>query len=270
MTTRNEPWPEGTPAWADLMVPDRHQARAFYGGLLGWDFSDEAPAEMGYYTQALKDGRNVAGFGEMTAEGGPPPVWTTYLAVDQLEPVVERATDAGATVLMPPMDVADNGRLAVLADPTGAVFGLWQSGTHTGAMIADEPGTMTWNEVMSRDWEKAKEFYGAVFGFTFGDMSGEGFQYATLDLDGRPVGGIGELPEEMPADIPAHWMTYFAVDDADAAVARVRELGGEVRMEPQDTPYGRMAVVAGPAGEVFSLMGPAPSPAPGDDEGAVG
>lgn len=251
MTTRNEAWPEGTPAWADAMFPDRHQARRFYTAVLGWQYAEESPAEMGYYTNALVDGRAVAGFGEGTDF---PPAWTTYLAADDVDRVVQRASEAGATVLMPAMAVADYGKFAVLSDPTGAVLGLWESGTHTGAELTNEPGAMTWNEVMTRDWEKAKEFYGTVFGYTFGDMSGEGFQYATLDLNGQPVGGIGRLPDDLPADIPPHWMTYFKVEDTDAAIATVQEMGGQVRQEPFDTPYGRIAIVAGPAGEVFSLM----------------
>jgi hypothetical protein len=155
---------------------------------------------------------------------------------------------------MPAMEVGEYGKLAVFANSTGAVFGLWQSGTHTGAELCNEPGSITWNEVMTRDWERAKEFYGTVFGYEFRDISGDGFQYATLDLDGRPVGGIGRLPDEVPAEVPAHWMTYFKVADADAAVATVRELGGQVLREAFDTPFGRMATVAGPAGERFSLM----------------
>lgn len=258
MTTRHEPWPQGTPAWADLMVPDRHKAREFYGAVLGWDFTDEAPAEMGHYSQGQVEGHSAAGIGENTGPDAPPPAWTTYLAVDDVDAVVEKATGAGANVLMPAMDVGDNGRLAVLADPTGAVFGLWQSGTHTGAEVANVPGSMTWNEVMTRDWERAKEFYGAVFGYSFGDMSSEEFQYATIDLDGRPVGGIGQMPAAMPAEVPPHWMTYFMVDDADEAVEKAKKLGGQVRMEPRDTEYGRMVTLAGPAGEVFSLMGQVP------------
>jgi uncharacterized protein len=254
MTTRNEPWPEGTPAWVDAMLPDRRQARRFYSGVLGWDFAEESPAEMGYYTQALVDGRTVAGFGEGSGEGMPPPAWTTYIAVDDVDRVVQRATEAGATVFMPAMDVADFGRLAVLADPTGAVFGLWQSGTHTGAQLCNEPGSVTWNEVMTRDWEKAKDFYSTVFGYTYGDMSGDGHQYATLNLNGQTVGGIGGIGGDMPAEIPPHWMTYFKVTDVDAAVEKVRELGGQVQQEPFDTPFGRMTVVTGPAGEMFSMM----------------
>jgi predicted enzyme related to lactoylglutathione lyase len=152
------------------------------------------------------------------------------------------------------MDVMDLGRMAVLADPTGAVVGLWQSGLHTGVDVANEPGALIWNELMTRDFTAAKEFYGAVFPYTFGDMSGPGFTYATIDLDGRPVGGVGELGPETPADVPPAWSTYFAVSDTDAAAARAVELGGQVASAPADSPYGRIAVLRGPAGETFAVM----------------
>jgi predicted enzyme related to lactoylglutathione lyase len=254
MSIHEDPWREGTPAWVDLMVPDRHVATAFYGPLLGWEFAEGTP-ETGYYAMALRGGRNAAGIGEMApGTPAPPPAWTTYLAVDDLDAVTARATEAGGQVLMPPMDVMEFGRMAVLADPTGAVVGLWQSGTHTGADVANEPGAFVWNEVMTRDFSGAERFYGTVFPYTFGDMSGPGFTYATIDLDGRPVGGLGELSASTPTDVPASWTTYFAVSDADATAAKAVDLGGEVVSEPADSPYGRVAVIRGPFGETFALM----------------
>jgi predicted enzyme related to lactoylglutathione lyase len=262
MTTRDEPWPEGTPAWVDLMVPDRQVARTFYQDVLGWEYTPESPAEVGYYSQALVDGRTVAGVGQLPGANNPSS-WMTYLAVDAVDPVVQRATEAGATVVTPAGDIGDAGRMAVLLDPTGATFGLWQSGRHTGFQVANEPGTVTWNEMLSRDFDAAKRFYGTVFGYSFGDMSTAAFQYATLDLDGRPVGGIGTIAADAPAGLTSHWMTYFAVADADQVVARALDIGGRVLSQPTDTPFGRMAVIAGPSGEVMSLMGPAAEPSPG-------
>ncbi|MFP5334138.1 MAG: VOC family protein [Actinomycetes bacterium] len=263
MTTRDEPWPAGTPAWVELTVPDRRRAMEFYGGLLGWSF-EEGPPETGYYTQSFVDGRVVVGLSEpMPGQPPSPAAWLTYLAVDAVDTVVERVRDAGGAVLMEPMDVMDFGRMAIAADPTGAVFGLWQSGTHTGFGIANEPGSVTWNEVLTRDVDAAQAFYRAVFGYGFGDMSGEGFRYATLDIDGRPCGGVGSLAAGTPDEVPAHWQTYFMVDDADDASTRVTELGGRVTGGPQDSPYGRMVFAAGPFGEPFALMGPVPAAAQG-------
>jgi len=255
MTTRDTPWPEGTPAWVDITVPDRKRAMDFYGPVLGWDFQVGSP-EMGFYTQALVDGRPVGAIGEpQPGEGTPPAAWLTYLAADALEPVVERARQAGGAVLAEPFDLGEFGRMAMLADPTGAVFALWQAGTHTGFRLANEPGSVAWNEALTRDVDAAQAFYAATFGCSFGDLSSGDFQYATMDVDGRPVGGVGGLPADAPAEAPASWLTYFMVPDADATVAAVQQLGGALVDGPLDTEYGRMAVLTGPFGERFAIMG---------------
>jgi len=248
-------WPQGTPAWVDLMVPDRQAARAFYGPLFGWDFAEGSP-ETGYYTTALKHGQPVAGIGEVQpGVEAPPAAWTTYLAVDDVHSTVERATTAGATVLMEPMGVMEFGRMAVLADTTGAVFGLWQAGSHTGANLVNEPGAMIWNEGLSHDLAAARGFYGSVFGYTFDDMSGPGpgFDYVAANVDGKNVGGLGGTGT-LPDDAPPHWRVYFAAADTDAATARAVELGATVLDGPRDSPYGRLATLSGPAGEQFTLM----------------
>lgn len=256
MTTRDTTWPEGTPAWADLMVPDRHKALDFYGGLFGWDFTEGSP-ETGYYTQGLKAGRTVAGIGEAPpGADSPPAVWTTYLAADAVEPVVDRATSAGGSVIMPAMGIEEFGRMAVLADPTGAVFGLWEGGSHTGAQVVNEHGAMVWNEGLTRDVAAATDFYREVFGYTLQDIGGDGFDYSMIEVDGNVVGGVGGMPPGTPDEVPPHWKTYFQVDDVDAAAARVTELGGQVLGEPHDYAFGRMVDVVGPFGEPFALITP--------------
>ena len=147
--------------------------------------------------------------------------------------------------------------MAVALDTAGAVFGLWQGGNTTGLGVANEPGTLTWNEQFSRDFDGSQAFYQAVFGYDYQDMSGDGFKYAMLMVDGHEVGGIGEYPEGTPAEMPAAWSAYFAVTDTDAAVAKVTELGGRVVQPPRDSPYGRIGVVADNHGAVFSLITPA-------------
>ena len=248
-----EAWPEGTPAWVDIMAPDRHVLTAFYGPLFGWEFVEGGP-ETGYYTMALKHGQQVAGIGEaMPGTEAPPTMWTTYIAVDDADATVARATAAGGTVLMGPMGVMEFGRMAVMADPTGAVVGIWQAGSHTGVNLANEPGALYWAEGLTGDLAAARAFYGAVFGYEFGDISTPGFEYATTDLGGRPVGGLGGAGS-LPAGVPPHWQVYFAVADTDASAARAVELGGTILDGPRDTTYGRVAVVQGPAGEQFTLM----------------
>jgi predicted enzyme related to lactoylglutathione lyase len=131
---------------------------------------------------------------------------------------------------------------------------VWQAGRDTGMQIANEPGAPAWNEVFSRDFEKAKEFYAAVFGYTYDDMSSDEFQYAVIQVDGRGVGGIGGMPPGMPDSVPSHWRVYFEVDDADETVDMVVKQGGVVRQPPEDTPYGRMASLADPQGAPFSII----------------
>lgn len=257
MVSRDIPWPPGTPCWVDLAVDDLDRAFDFYSTLLGWEIQRGGP-EVGGYSLAQVGGRPVAGIGPKMGGTETPTAWTTYFASEDADRTAADITAAGGTVLMGPMDVMDLGRMIVAADPGGGVFGVWQAGVHTGMQAANEPGAVSWNENLSRAYEANRDFYAAVFGYKYGDIEGAGIRYATLDLDERPVGGIGELPAEAPAEIPAHWMTYFSVPDTDAAVAQVGELGGTVAQEPWDTPYGRMAAVLDNQGAAFSLISEPP------------
>jgi hypothetical protein len=263
MVTRDTAWPPGTPCWADLSAEDVGRARAFYAGLFGWQVPP-GPPEAGGYSIAELDGRAVAGIGPKMGPPESPVAWTTYLATDDAAATAARITAAGGQLLVEPFDVMDSGRMAIAADPAGAVFGIWQGSTFHGAQLANEPGSMTWNENMSRDLDGSKAFYQAVFGYDYGDMGDDGFRYATLELDGAIVGGIGELGSDQ-ADVPAHWSAYFAVADTDAAVSAVVRLGGRVVAPAWDSPYGRMAVVSDDQGGVFSVMAAAP-----DTEAATG
>ncbi|MGI8681640.1 MAG: VOC family protein [Mycobacteriales bacterium] len=256
MPTRDTNWPEGTPCWTDLMVSDGQAARAFYGVLFGWDF-EVGGEETGFYSQGKLDGRTVAGIGQpMPGQEAPPPAWMTYLAADDVDTVVGRITEAGGTVFMPAMEVMGFGRMAVAADTSGCVFGLWQGLSHTGMQRYNENGAVVWNEAHVLDFAAAKDFYAAVFGYTFTDLGDEGFHYVTVEVNGETVGGLGDS-----ADGTAVWLTYFQVEDADALATRAVELGGTLLVEPRDSPYGRIAEVAGPAGERFALIVPAPGPA---------
>jgi predicted enzyme related to lactoylglutathione lyase len=252
MVTRDTAWPAGTPCWVDLGVPDVGKAKAFYEGLFGWDIQD-GPPEAGGYAMCLLNGMAVAGIGPNMGQADAPATWTTYLASQDVDETALKIKAAGGQVLMEPFDVMDVGRMALAADPGGAVFGVWEAGSHSGMQVANEPGSVTWNENMTRDFDGNTDFYRAVFGYDYGDLSSEGFRYATLDLDGLPVGGIGEIGPEAPADLPSNWATYFAVADADDAVARASKLGGAVIRPPWDSPYGRMAVLSDDQGAVFAV-----------------
>jgi uncharacterized protein len=255
VVTRDTRWPAGTPCWVDVSVDDVPKAVAFYEGLFGWDIQVGGP-EVGGYSIAHSGGRIVAGIGPKMGPAEAPSAWTTYLATDDADATAAKIKGAGGQLLAEPMDVMSEGRMAIAMDTAGAAFGIWQGGNTTGIGVANEPGTLSWNEHLSRDWDASKAFYQAAFGYAYQDMSGEGFNYAMLMVDGREVGGIGEYPEGTPAEMPAAWTAYFAVTDTDAAVAKVVELGGREVRPASDTPYGRIGVVADNHGAVFSLVTP--------------
>ena len=172
MSIRDKAWPKGTPCWADLTVSDRDNAWAFYRDTLGWDVQDSG-AEMGHYGMAMVDGKVVAGIGEPPSpDQAPPPAWTTYLATDDLDATLAAVAANGGQVLVPAMDIGEAGRMAVGQDPVGAVFGMWQTGNFVGAERVNEPGGMVWNQHITRDPERAKDFYSAVFGHSFTEMPG--------------------------------------------------------------------------------------------------
>jgi predicted enzyme related to lactoylglutathione lyase len=254
MVTRDTAWPAGTPCWVDLGVDSIDQAVVFYGALFGWDV-DRGGEEFGGYSMASIGGRNVAGFGPRQDQDQPP-FWTTYVASDDVDETASRIKHAGGQVLVEPMDVMDVGRMAIAADVDGAVFGVWQARAHVGAQLANEPGAYSWNENMSRNFEGNRKFYTDVFGYSYEDLSNADFQYATASLPGggNPVGGIGGLSAETPAEVPAAWTTYFAVTDTDASVQKVEALGGKVLVPAQDTPFGRMAVVTDDQGAAFAVI----------------
>jgi uncharacterized protein len=254
LVTRDTPWPDGTPCWVDLGTSDIPKSNSFYASVFGWDIEMGGP-EIGNYSMARLDGRNAAAIGPIMGPPGTPSTWSTYFAVSDADAVAERITGAGGQLIAGPMDVMEAGRLVVAADVTGAVFGLWQGRDHTGAQVANVPGAFTWSEHMSRDFEGAKAFYAAVFGYEYGDMSSDGFSYATLLINGQQVvGGIGAYPGGSENAHQAFWGVYFGTADTDKAVDLATSHGGQIVRPASDSPYGRMAIVADNQGAVFSLI----------------
>ena len=198
MVTRDTRWPAGTPCWVDVSVDDVPKAIAFYQALFGWDIQAGGP-EVGGYAIAHLNGRIVAGISPKFAAPDAPSAWTTYLAADDANAVAEKIKAAGGQVMQGPVDVMEEGRMAIALDPTGAAFGLWQGGQTTGIGLANQTGALTWNEHVSWDFNAGQAFYRAVFGYEYQDVSGEGFRYAMLMVDGREVGGIGQYLPETPA-----------------------------------------------------------------------
>jgi uncharacterized protein len=243
----------GTPSWVDLSTTDPAAAKRFYGELLGWEAVDAGPPEeTGGYGMFTLRGRLVAGVGPLQ-DTSMPPVWSTYVSSDDADAAAARARDAGAQVLVEPMDVMDAGRLAFLAHPAGGIVGVWQPGRHTGAELVNEPGALTWNQLHTRDQDGAREFYRAVFGWTAGEFNGQ----AVFSLGDRRIAGIREMPPGTPDEVPAFWMTVFAVGDADATAAKAGELGGQVLSPASEIPeIGRFAVLADPQGAAFAVIAP--------------
>lgn len=243
--------PPGTPSWVALSSPDLDASVVFYGGLFGWEaIVPKGLSRESGYVHFVAGGRRVAG---LTALGGDaPPMWTTYVTVADADAREAAARLAGAEILLQPRDVLGEGRVAVIFDPSGAVLALWEPGDHKGAQLVDEPGTLAWTELATRDPEACTAFYGTLFGWTAEDASSG--HTATFALDGRPVAGLVRMTDAWPAEIPAHWMPYFAVEDADAAADHARALGGAVAIAPFGTPRGRIAVIADPHGAVFSVI----------------
>lgn len=251
--TQRTGYPDGAPCWADLSTPDLAGAQRFYGALLGWTF-DEGDPELGYYTTCRRDGQSVAGMAPKQPGMEMPTAWSVYLKSSDLDASARQIAAGGGTVLVPPMEIPGNGRMLFGFDPTGAAFGLWEPGNHRGAERFDEAGAMCWHEVNTRDGAAADAFYRALFPYEqvqIGD--GLGFDYTVWSRDGDAVCGRLQMTAEW-AGMPPHWMTYFAVEDCDAAIARIPELGGKVMHGPFDSPHGRIAVVTDPHGAAFSVI----------------
>jgi uncharacterized protein len=274
-------YPAGVPCWVETTQPDPEAAVSFYGGLFGWEFEDVAAAGApGPYFVGRLRGKDVAAVAPLR-EGAPPAAtWHSYVWVDSADETVAKARAAGGHVLVEPFDAGDAGRMAVLADPSGASFSIMQAKGHRGAKLVNEPGTWNSSELHTRDPEGAKAFYGAVFGwttrsvdlgngdFTWFSLPGYGAYLREhdpelgdrLEEDSAPEGFEDAVAWFLPTDddTPPHWSITFAVADADATAARATELGGTVVAPPFDAPYVRMTVIRDPQGAMFTASKYAP------------
>ncbi len=220
--------------------------------MLGWEPEKDPRPEAGGYTMFSRNGKFVAAASPPPQEGIPPH-WSVYLAADDVDGVAARISEAGGTVMMEPFDVLDVGRMTLAADPTGAVFGVWQGGGHIGSQLRGEPGTLNWAEVQTRDKAAAQAFYERVFGYE-AEAAETGGGYVVLKVGGQPAAGLIQIEPEW-GDVPSNWSVVFQVDDCDATVAKVQELGGSVVREAQSLEgVGRFAVVADPWGAIFQVI----------------
>lgn len=246
----------GTFCWPELATTDTAAASAFYGALFGWQ-SMVIESPMGPYLFQRLGERDVAGFHALHAEQaaqGVPPNWLTYVSVDSADEVAAKASTLGGTVIAPPFEVMDYGRMAVLQDPQGAVFALWQPKRHNqGAFAVNEPGAPCWAELGTRDAAAASAFYTGLFGWGAKGESGGGTSYTEWTLQGKSFGGMRSLQGE-PDYIPSHWMIYFLVKDSAAAEARAKDLGAQILMPTMEIPgVGHFAVIQDPQGAIFAV-----------------
>ena len=246
-------YPHGTPSWVELNTTDGNASADFYSRLFGWSVTDPGPVEQtGGYQMFEQDGKSVAGL--MAQETLPHSAWATYVSVDDADDVAARVSGGGGSTVAGPMDVMDIGRMAVFTDPVGAPFGVWQPKSFKGAELVNEPVSFCWCELMTRDQTASEKFYPTLFGWTTSEMPG-GHGYTFWNVGDRQVAGLLQMSDEMfPPEVPSNWAVCFAVDDADATVAKATEFGASLLVSPTDIPVGRFAVMQDPQGAVFEVI----------------
>lgn len=246
----------GAPCWIDLMTSDTEKAKAFYGELFGWTFETGDQEKYGGYIMAAKNGKPVAGMMQKDLTmAGMPDLWSTYLRSDNAATTVQAAAEHGGQVYLAPMDVPDQGRMAMVADATGASIGVWEPGAMKGYGLAAEPGTPAWHELHTKDYGAAVKFYEDVFGWNTDVMSDTpDFRYTTLGAGDAAKAGIMDASGYLPAEVPSNWQVYFAVADTDAAIDTAVAMGARVVDGPDDTPFGRVATLADPTGAMFKIV----------------
>ncbi len=242
-----ETYAPGTPNWVDLGTTDIAGAAAFYRDLFGWTHQDYGP-EMGNYGMFSMDGKQVGGIGP-ASDPDRGSSWATYFATADADDLAGRVEQFGGAVVVAPLDVMDQGRMAVFTDPSGAFFSAWQPGVHKGAELVNVPVSLSWNELETTDIAEAKEFYTNAFGITVRDVDmGGGMTYSLLEVGGRGVAGAMQS-EARPA-----WTVYFAVADADATYAKAIELGATSKGGVQNSPPGKFAIIDDPQGARFAII----------------
>jgi uncharacterized protein len=243
----------GTFSWVDLSTTDQDGAKTFYSGLFGWEADDRPVGDGVVYSMQQLGGKDVAAISpqpEQQREAGVPPLWNSYVTVDSADDAASKAGDLGAAVHAPPFDVMDVGRMAVIQDPQGAFFMVWEPKQHFGAALVNTPGALCWNELYTTDIDAAQGFYSGVFGWEFQPFENSPDPYFVVMNQGHGNGGVRGLAEP---GMPPNWLVYFAVDDIDAGLAKVEQLGGSKMMGPIDIGIAKIGVVQDPQGAVFAL-----------------
>jgi uncharacterized protein len=243
----------GSFCWVDLTTTDQAAAKAFYGDLFGWEAEDMPVGEGAFYSMQRLRGKDVAAISpqpQQQREAGVPPAWNSYVSVQSADAAAERAKELGGNVHAAAFDVMEAGRMAVIGDPQGAFFLVWEPRQHFGAALVNEPGTFCWNELNTADPVAAIPFYSGLFGWTIEPFEGSPEPYFSIKNVDANNGGVRE--QGQPGVRP-HWLVYFAVEDIDSAIAKVEELGGAKTVGPIDIQIAKIAVVHDPQGAFFAL-----------------
>lgn len=248
----------GTPAWVDLVSPDLGGAKDFYGQLFGWELEDQFdPAGNHAYTMARVNGKAVVGMRPKPPASEMPSFWNTYIATDDLDATAQSVEANGGQVITAPREVMGSGKMAVFADPTGAIFSGWQAQDHIGTELGNIANTYSWNELMTRDLPSSQAFYSSLFGWHYNAEEMPSGDYNIIEgEDSARLAGMLEMPSDVPEDVPNHWGVYFTVDDLEASVEKVTNLGGTIAMPPMELLGGRrVSTLIDSWGASFIMMG---------------
>jgi len=245
--------PPGHFSWVDLATTDSNAAKSFYTGLFGWTFDDQPAGPDQVYTMLLADGKEIGALFQRDPSMPGPPAWNSYVMVENVDETIAENEKLGGTLFMGPHDVMDKGRMAILADPGGAVFCIWQAGSHHGMARKGEPGAACWFELMTKDVAQAGSYYGNLFGWDR-ETHQMPMTYTVFKAGDREIAGMMSM-DHIPAEVPPHWLIYFSVTDTDAIVASAKALGAGVMAEPMDIEgVGRLAVLTDPQGAFFAVI----------------
>jgi predicted enzyme related to lactoylglutathione lyase len=252
----------GTFSWVELATSDAKAGVAFYRALFGWDVVEHDMGPGGVYTIFTMRDRDVAAGSAMQDDErrmGIPPHWNLYVTVENADAAAAKAASLGATVLVPPFDVMNHGRMAVVQDPAGAVFQLWEPKAHIGVKIRNEPGSLCWSELTTKDPKAAEAFYTKMFGWTAKHSApSAAMDYTEFSVNGQPGVGMMAMPEGMPPDVPSYWMPYFMAANLDASTAKAKDLGANVMVGPNAIPDGgRFVILQDPQRAMFAMYQPA-------------
>ncbi len=252
MVTRQSA-PLGAPNWIDLTTSDLDRAQQFYGAVFGWTFETGGP-EYGGYVSAAVDGQVVAGLMRCDPQWNAPDAWTTYLHTADIDATVAAVIAAGGGCCGGAMDIPAKGRMAMMADPEGAILGAWQPGGHDGFAVFNEVGAPVYHQLTTSDYAKALDFYRTVFGWNTEVVSdADEFRYSTANFDGEALIGVMDGSAFIPEGASGEWTTFFGSDDVDKTIELIVANGGGVVRAAEDTPYGRLAAVTDPTGAAFNL-----------------